>query len=308
MRNAGNMMNKPDVASRLLNVSLKFPFSKAVCMLVKPYADTGVSSTIAQCRIWEPYNTALLLALLQPGQTFLDIGAHLGYFTLLAGAITGPQGRVFAFEPEPENFALLQYNVWQNDFSGHTEVFNQAVGHTSGSNILYRACNNHGAHQLSHMFRDGVDKEGLAVQTVVLDEFWPVIPIVHVIKIDVQGYEMKALLGMQNLIEKNRAHLVILLEFSPSLLLPFEKENTGLEALISWLYAETTAVFFIKRKPGHDLSVSLARIDQENLQQVSTYLLAESASHDEDRCADLCCVFSETALQSLLEKARAPSV
>lgn len=57
---------------------------------------------------WEPYTTELFQHALKPGATVLDIGAHHGYFSLLAARCVGKGGRVYAFEPAPGNFQILK--------------------------------------------------------------------------------------------------------------------------------------------------------------------------------------------------------
>ena len=62
---------------------------------------------------WEPAKGALLRALLGPGMTAVDVGAKVGYFSLLCAQAVGPTGRVLAVEPDPRNYALLCANLWR---------------------------------------------------------------------------------------------------------------------------------------------------------------------------------------------------
>ena len=73
--------------------------------------DRFVSRRIAEEGIWEPYETSLVMDLLHPGAVFVDVGANIGYFTVLAATTAG---KVFAFEPDPENFRLLEANLALN--------------------------------------------------------------------------------------------------------------------------------------------------------------------------------------------------
>ena len=73
--------------------------------------DLFVSRRIREEGFWEPHETSLILELLQPGDTFLDVGANIGYFSILAAAAVGDAGHVIAYEPDPENYRLLQTNV-----------------------------------------------------------------------------------------------------------------------------------------------------------------------------------------------------
>jgi FkbM family methyltransferase len=290
---------------QLVNIPLNVPSHRQLMLGVKPFSDFGVSQPIAGSRIWESYNTAFIQAVLRAGDTFLDIGAHVGYFTVVAADKVGKTGRVYAFEPEPENAALLEYNVLQNGFEGDIRVFKHAVGAENKQETLYQAAENHGAHQLTFQYRDGVDTTGIQVPVRALDSMLEEVPgleNVDFIKMDVQGYEMQALLGMEQLIEKNREHLVMLLEFSPSLLARFESENLGQTRFLAWLETNAYEVFYVKRTPTADLSVSLARIKTDQLNQLSEHLLRQSERDGEDRCADLCCVFSKAASEKMLAK------
>ncbi len=64
----------------------------------------------------EPGTTALFKKLVKEGMTVVDIGAHIGYFSLLAASLVREKGSVFAFEPEPRNYALLVRNIELNGF------------------------------------------------------------------------------------------------------------------------------------------------------------------------------------------------
>ncbi len=73
-----------------------------------------VGRYLAYFGIWEPCLTDWLTRRLSPGDTFIDVGANVGYFTLLAARLVGPSGHVVAIEPAPENLKILRYNVAVN--------------------------------------------------------------------------------------------------------------------------------------------------------------------------------------------------
>ena len=85
-------------------------------------------------RSYEPFETSLLSAEVRPGMTIVDVGANIGYYTLLFSKLTGESGHVYAFEPEPENFALLQQNLARNNRT-NVKVFN-AGGEQSARGIV----------------------------------------------------------------------------------------------------------------------------------------------------------------------------
>src|ERR1017187_7387482 len=69
---------------------------------------------------YEPETKILLSNIIRPGMTFLDVGAHVGHYTLLAARLVGPTGHVYAFEPEPENYAILTKNIALNGYTNVT--------------------------------------------------------------------------------------------------------------------------------------------------------------------------------------------
>jgi len=71
----------------------------------------AVSNQLIRFGLTEPGLTAILLRLLQTGDTFVDVGAHFGYFTLLAECLVGHQGEIHAFEPTPSTFQILTANA-----------------------------------------------------------------------------------------------------------------------------------------------------------------------------------------------------
>ena len=85
-------------------------------------------------RNYEPFETSLLSAEIRPGMRIVDVGANIGYYTLLFSKLTGASGHVFAFEPEPENFGLLQRNLARNDRT-NVGAF-QPGGERSGRRIV----------------------------------------------------------------------------------------------------------------------------------------------------------------------------
>jgi FkbM family methyltransferase len=167
---------------------------------------------------YEPETKALLGSLIRPGMTVFDIGAHVGHYTLLAARIVGPTGRVYAFEPEPENFALLKRNVELNGYKNVTCV-PKAVSDRSGTLDFYVSHQGNDRHTLigdphapSHATRR-------QVSAISVDDFAAEsgCPAVDVIKMDVEGAEPLVLAGMTNLLRCS-GHLRMVLEFAPEIL------------------------------------------------------------------------------------------
>ena len=143
---------------------------------------------------YEEETTRLLRRLTGPGMTVLDVGAHIGYYTLLAARQAGPEGKVYAFEPELENHALLLENIELNGYQNVVPV-KMAVSDRTGTADLILTALDSGRHSMYH---HGLPEQGsLAVETTTLDAFvesldWPRIDLV---KIDVEGAELSRLGG-----------------------------------------------------------------------------------------------------------------
>lgn len=190
-----------------------------------PPACQRVTPVIRAERTWEPSSTQWVLEHLCAGDTFVDVGAHVGYYTLLAAKAVGDGGRVYAFEPDPGNFALLVRNVELNGFR-NVVLENKAVAARPGARRLYLSPNNSGDHRLEV---PGEGRASVEVEAVCLDEYLAG-RRVDFVKIDTQGAEAEVLLGMKGTILANR-HLVMLVEFWPYGLSCFG--STGRELLDS---------------------------------------------------------------------------
>ena len=165
---------------------------------------------------YEEETTRLLQSLVKPGMVFVDVGAHLGYYTLLAARGVGPTGKIYSFEPDPDNHALLLRNVELNAYD-NVVAARKAVSDRVGTGTLYLTALDSGRHSMYH---HGLPERGrVAVETTTMDfylgsEGWPRVDLV---KIDVEGAEVSVLEGMAQLLEKSD-DLKLIIEFNPSLL------------------------------------------------------------------------------------------
>jgi len=159
-------------------------------------------------RSYEPFETGLLSAEVRPDMTVVDVGANIGYYTLLFSKLVGEGGRVYAFEPEPQNFALLRQNLTRNNRT-NVELFNLAASDRRGESFLYLSTENHGDHQV-YPSEAGRQKVGITMAS--LDDC--VSGPVDLLKMDVQGFEAHVLDGMQSIIARS-PRLTIFTEFWP---------------------------------------------------------------------------------------------
>lgn len=158
--------------------------------------------------VYEQTETCAVRRILRPGQVFIDVGAHVGYYTVLAARIVGPGGIVHAFEPDPENAAVLRRNV--GAFPGIAVVHECAVSDRSGRALLYRSTENSGDHRLY----ETPGRAAVDVMVMTLDSVFLRSRPVDFIKIDVQGEECRVLRGARALLEGS-PRITGMIEFSP---------------------------------------------------------------------------------------------
>ena len=176
--------------------------------------DRVISERLRREGVWEPYETQLVLNLLEPGGVFVDVGANLGYFSILAAACVGEQGRVYAFEPDPDNFALLQANSETNGFGQRICAVNAALAERDGSGRLYLSEDNLGDHQLFDVDGERATREIRMLQGGAFLTAESVSQI-SLLKVDTQGSEFAVMAGMLPFLRAQPQPTQILIELTP---------------------------------------------------------------------------------------------
>jgi len=172
---------------------------------------------------WEPHVTLQLKKLLKTNSTFLDIGANIGYFSLLA-CKNSPGGKVICFEPDEKNFELLTAGISYNKFNDRITAYNLAVSDKNQTLVLTDLGNksNYGnryTHSEEEKLRSyvyGPEPSFKKVKAVALDNLLGELHI-DIVKIDIEGYEPYAVEGMKEII--NRDKPIIITELNPTELL-----------------------------------------------------------------------------------------
>jgi FkbM family methyltransferase len=179
--------------------------------------DQGVGRPIFLNRNWEQDETRYLVENVTPDSIFIDIGANIGYYTVLASSLVGASGRVHAFEPNRQNFQILEKNLALNR-CGNVTLHDCALGETDDMQCLYKSGSNHGDHRLS-IFAFEKDRETEMVPVRRLDSFLDALAPGRRIamKMDVQGFEVHVMRGMKRMLEERDVYLVMA-EFCPRLI------------------------------------------------------------------------------------------
>jgi len=147
-------------------------------------------------------------SVIKPGMCVLDIGANIGFYSLIFSKITGPKGMVYAFEPDKTNYLRLADNTKHKN---NVTCINKAVSNFTGVVNLYISNELNVDH---HTYNDGEERESIEVSCVSTDDFMKDKTLPSFIKIDIQGYDYFAVQGMTEIISKS-TDLVIFGEFSP---------------------------------------------------------------------------------------------
>jgi FkbM family methyltransferase len=164
--------------------------------------DTGPGLFLASTGTYEPLATKYFTETIKPTDTIFDIGAHVGYYTLL-----GAKNKVVAFEPAPDNLVLLRQNIERNNLTGHVKIVPWAVSDTNGRTLLYLSDTSSGDHSLNKKTTQNV----ITVQTITIDGYTKTTGIFPTImKIDVEGAEYQVLKGMNKTLRKRTLRTVFI--------------------------------------------------------------------------------------------------
>ncbi|MSR23000.1 MAG: FkbM family methyltransferase [Gemmatimonadetes bacterium] len=139
----------------------------------------------------------------------VDVGANIGLFTCVTAHAVGPSGRVFAFEPEPRNVARLRRNVTLNGFADRVSLIEKAVAEDSDEVTFFRHAATHSGWGALH--RDPGHESQKTVASVGLDAFLASegIQEVALLKIDVEGAELRIMEGARGSLEHRRFRFIL---------------------------------------------------------------------------------------------------
>jgi FkbM family methyltransferase len=164
--------------------------------------------------VWEPNLTRWLQARLRPGDVFLDVGANVGYFSLLGSRAVGPEGSVFAVEASPTIYERLCANLARNRTTNVRPV-NRIVARDTTRRTVYMGPASHTG--LTTIHADAGWPEEAETESAPLPEIVgaPAWSSARLIKIDVEGAEDEVVAGMAGALERTRPELEVVVELHP---------------------------------------------------------------------------------------------
>ena len=215
----------------------------------------------------EKFETEYFKSYIKPGMTVLDLGANIGFYTLLFANLVGKEGRVFAFEPEPNNFSALEKNVKLNGFT-NTTLVKRAVSDKTGKTDLFIS-ESMGRHTI---YNTKNVRKIIKIESVALDDFLEKYPKgIDFIKMDIEGAEYAALLGMSLILKKNK-RVKIITEFMPDALRTFGIKP---EDYLNLLIKHGFKIFNIDEKEKKMELSSISKIMKTCMETKYTNLLCE---------------------------------
>ena len=167
-------------------------------------------------KIYEPNQTEIVKKYVHEGDIVIDIGAHVGYYTLLMAQLVGKNGKVYSFEPDPVNFQLLKKSVEINGFE-NVVLIQKAVSNITDKVKLFLGDNDSAINRI-YDAKLGDAKESIDVESIRIDEYFKENDeLINFIKIDSEGSEVKIINGMKQFLSRNQ-ELVMMTEFFPFLI------------------------------------------------------------------------------------------
>lgn len=177
--------------------------------------DNVLSRHLAYHKVWEPYQTLVTKKFLQNNTEFVDVGANIGYYSILAASVA-KTGHITSFEPEPNNFEILKKNVILNNLE-NVNLHQLAVTNKNEETLLYlNSIGNAGDHRIfsKNLSSEKENRRNIKIMSTTLDEFLIHRSVPDIIKMDIQGSEMLAIKGMKKTLEESK-RLILFTEFWP---------------------------------------------------------------------------------------------
>lgn len=170
-----------------------------------------VSSYLKRGMVWHPPIVRILTHMMAPGRVFVDVGAHIGLFSIVAAKAASREGTVISFEPDPVNRAVLSLNAALNEVD--LDIRDCAIAGEEGETTLFTSSDNRAIHSIVHEPR--LEPAG-SVLTSTLERELAGLDRVDLLKLDVQGAEPDILAGIGDFLFQFDRAPIIIAEVNPS--------------------------------------------------------------------------------------------
>lgn len=184
---------------------------EVICKVMNKYAmhtpksDISLTPSLSNYGYWESWITAAISKIVEPGMRVIDVGANVGYFTLLLADWVGAKGFVYAWECNPYINSLLTKNVVRNGFSDNVKVINYAASDKTGTGTLYVPAEYWGSASITADFEGQYETRKFPIETRRIEDETD--GTVDFIKIDIEGAEIEAFAGLGRLLENPKIQI-----------------------------------------------------------------------------------------------------
>jgi FkbM family methyltransferase len=207
-------------------------------------ADARLLDFLQKGKLYEPEVTAVFGRVLRQGDTVIDVGANVGWFTLLAASLVGPDGSVVACEPGPDNKAKLRANINASGFTTRVHLVSQPISDRTETVEFHLNADGSGGHALwdPGLWQDNEKSrkapQSIRVNSTSLDELLVPSREIRLIKIDAEGVEQRVLQGARAIITSHRPPYIVA-EVHPFALAQFGHSQESLRQLMTGYGYET---------------------------------------------------------------------
>ena len=163
--------------------------------------DPGLSKDIAIRGTREEQLKYIIDREVKPGDVVLDLGANIGYYTIMLAKLVGSSGKIYAMEPEPRNFDLLQENIKLNQVEAIVESFHMGASDSQGVGKLYLSKYSNIHSFLSHDDEDPDNSHFVEVLLTDVSTFVQGKRPVDMLRMDIEGYEVEVIQGLEKAIK-----------------------------------------------------------------------------------------------------------
>ena len=182
-------------------------------------SDVGIARPLIINKVFEPYQTELHKEIIRKSDTVIDIGANIGYFTILDSLLVGEKGKIYAFEPEKEIYDILIKNLTLNNCR-NISTFNLACSNKNGYQDLFTDKYNLGNFSFAakNVIKALNSPSKIRVETVKLDDFFEnkvKASKIDFVKIDTEGAEELVIQGLDKILRANNG-IKLMMEFWPT--------------------------------------------------------------------------------------------
>jgi methyltransferase, FkbM family len=182
--------------------------------LIVPSDDLSVSINLISDGYIELPLAKYITRNVKPGNIVVDIGANVGFFTVLLGAQVGATGKVYAYEANPYIFKYLSDNISLNYLQGCVKLENKAI-YSETKKISFSVCNRYMGNSSIHKhdssyFENYIDEcETIEVDAIALEDQLSHVSNIDLLKIDIEGGELHAFKGFENMIKDNKIKTIV---------------------------------------------------------------------------------------------------